>query len=384
MSPSQSSLGRRKRGSAPISKTTSGTKTPGTKTTKTTGPYDRAFQQHLVDFGIYPEGYEYPDGRVPPEPEKMEEIVRFLAQPRPSLSPSRFSREDFRKFKRADAHAAKEKQVTNSVIPIIEGDVGDNKCVAGDIPFTNLDHLTDDSLVPGNPHRYYGARPEQLDRQVRTELSGRLIPSTQQDLPIAPNFFLGVKGPEGVPVVAQRQALYDGTLGERGIRDLLSYRSDPVYDKNAHTMTCTYHAGALKMYTIHAIPPANPGARPEYVMTLIRAYALTGNYDTYRQGVAAYRNGRDWAKQQRDEAIEQVNKRVAKIGTGASPPDDSAVLSFTTVSDSSLGRASRGTRTPRVSTAPSSITDPDTSADELSLDPGPQYKRHKPLGGFRR
>ncbi|KAK3359289.1 hypothetical protein B0T25DRAFT_564309 [Lasiosphaeria hispida] len=40
----------------------------------------------------------------------------------------------------------------------------------------------------------------------------------------------------------------------------------------------------------------------------IKAYVLTSDYDTYQQGAAEYRNGRDWAKQQRDEAIEQANR----------------------------------------------------------------------------
>jgi hypothetical protein len=57
----------------------------------------------------------------------------------------------------ADADAVKEKQVTTSVIPIIEGDIGDAKCVSGGIPFTNLGHLTDGTLVPGNPDIYYSA-----------------------------------------------------------------------------------------------------------------------------------------------------------------------------------------------------------------------------------
>jgi hypothetical protein len=364
MSSSQSSLGRRKRGSASTLKTTTSTKTSGTKTTKSTGPYDRAFLQHLIDFKIYPSGYEYPDGRIPPEPENIEEIERALAQPRPSLSPSRFSREDFRKFQRADAHAAKERQVTTSVIPIVEGDVGDSKCVAGEIPFTNLDHLTDGSLVPGNPDRYYGARPEQVNPQVRQKLGGRIIPSTQHDLPIVQNFSLAAKGPDGSSAVAQRQAVYDMTLGQRGILDTLSYgESEPVYDNKAHAIACTYHAGMLKVYASHAIPPANPGARPEYVTTQVGAYALTGNYDACRQGIAAYRNGRDWAKQQRDAAIEQANRRAIGTGAGAPLPDDDPALSFATVSDSTRGRgrASRGTLS-------SSFNDSDTSADELALD----------------
>jgi hypothetical protein len=111
-----------------------------------------------------------------------EEINRRLSQPRPSLRPSKFSEEAYEKFVQADADAdaVKEKQVTTSVIPIIEGDIRDAKCVAGGIPFTNLDHLTDGTLVPGNPDIYYDARPEQLARQVRNELSGRIIPSTQR------------------------------------------------------------------------------------------------------------------------------------------------------------------------------------------------------------
>ncbi|KAK3321448.1 hypothetical protein B0T19DRAFT_445206 [Cercophora scortea] len=380
MSSGPSSLGRRKRGSASASGSmASDAKTPGTKTTKSTGPYDRAFEQHLVDFGIYPDGYEYPDGRIPSEPGNLDEIARFLAEPRRSLSPTRCPNEHFRKFKRADTHAAKERQVTASVIPLIIGDVGDSKCVAGEIPFTNLDDLTDDSLVPGNPDLYYGARPEQLDRKVRAELEGCIVPSTQQDLPLAPNFFLAVKGPSGLPVVALRQACYDGALGARGIHALLSYgKPEPVYDNNAYTITCTYQAGTLKMYTSHPIRPIQ-GGRIEYVMTQVGGYALTGSYDGYRQGVAAYRNGRDWAKQKRNEAIEQTNKKFANSDAGVPPLDDNPALSFATVSDTSLGHDSRDTRTPRVSNASPSSSDPNTSADELTEDPGLQRKRHKPL-----
>ncbi|KAK4075189.1 hypothetical protein Purlil1_12774 [Purpureocillium lilacinum] len=39
-----------------------------------------------------------------------------------------------------------------------------------EFPFTNMGHLTDDSLEPGNPDLYYGARPEQLGRTVRKKI----------------------------------------------------------------------------------------------------------------------------------------------------------------------------------------------------------------------
>ncbi|KAL6409863.1 hypothetical protein AUP68_06264 [Ilyonectria robusta] len=87
ISSSRSSLGRRKRGSLSPSKSNA---TPNNTTTKRTGPYDRAFQQHLINHGILPLGYGYPDGRVPPEPMNMDEIPHALEQPKASLTPSQF------------------------------------------------------------------------------------------------------------------------------------------------------------------------------------------------------------------------------------------------------------------------------------------------------
>ncbi|KAI1501819.1 hypothetical protein F5X99DRAFT_408629 [Biscogniauxia marginata] len=308
MSSSQSSLGHRKRGSASPSKSNTAHQTTSTKST---GPYDRAFQQHLIDYGIYPDGYEYPDGKSLPQPDNTDDILEALKRPRLSLSPSRFSNDDFRKFKRADTHASKEWQVISTVVPIIEGNAEDNKCVSGQVPFMNLSPLTDGSLVPGNPDRYEGARPEQLNRQIRSKLGGYVVPSTQHDLPIAPNFFLAVKGPDGSSAVAGRQACYDGALGARGIQVLRSYgESKPMYDNNTYAITSTYYAGTLKMYTSHSLPPNMLGASPEYVTTQIKAYALTSDADTFRAGAGAYRNARDWAKQQRDETIRKANERV--------------------------------------------------------------------------
>ncbi|KND87039.1 hypothetical protein TOPH_08337, partial [Tolypocladium ophioglossoides CBS 100239] len=126
MSSSQSSLGRRKRGSQSPKKRGSqspskSNATPNTTSTRSTGPYDRTFQQHLIDHNILPLRYEYPDGRLPPEPDNMDEIHRALAQPRASLSPSKFTNDDFRKFERADAQSFKERQVMTKVIPMFEG-----------------------------------------------------------------------------------------------------------------------------------------------------------------------------------------------------------------------------------------------------------------------
>jgi len=363
---------------------------PTTKTTitKSTGPYDRAFQQHLIDGGVYPDEYEYPDGRVPPQPDNWEEINWRLAQPWPSLSPSHFSDGEFRKFKRADAHVFKEKQVTESVIPVIEGKIRDAKCISGGIPFTNLNHLMDGTLVPGNPDRYYGARPEQLDWRVRTELSGHIIPSTQHDLPIAPTFFLAAKGPDGSLAVAGRQASYDGALGARGIQSLQSYRQDePIYNNHTYTITSIYYGGTLKMYTSHTSQPTDPGGQPEYYMTQINGWSMTGNWETFWQGATAYRNGIDWAKKQRDQAIKRANERAndSQAGTPAIDSSFDPVSSFASEasleephtieplsqeSQTLLSEDSNTTANPQES---------ETSTDELVLDyrlPAKRSSRH--------
>ncbi|KAI3321229.1 hypothetical protein HD806DRAFT_524175 [Xylariaceae sp. AK1471] len=220
--------------------------------------------------------------------------------------------EEFWQFKQADAYASKEPQVMFTVIPFIEGKVRDGKCVSGQIPFENRDSLTDGSLVPGSPDRYYGARPEQLDQQVQTQLGGHIVPSTQHDLPIAPNFFLNTKGPDGSTAVAQRQACYDGALGARGINSLQIYgdpESDP--DNKAYTLTSTYQNGHLRIYVSYLLP-ARPGMSREYVMTQISSWSLINNVSTFRQGIAAYRNARDWAKKVRDEAITKANETAAR------------------------------------------------------------------------
>lgn len=50
-----------------------------------------------------------------------------------------------------------------------------------------------------------------------------VIPSTQEDLPIAPSFFLAAKGPDGSAAVTKRQASHDGAMGAKGIDSLKSY-----------------------------------------------------------------------------------------------------------------------------------------------------------------
>ncbi|RKL09692.1 hypothetical protein BFJ70_g16629 [Fusarium oxysporum] len=229
-----------------------------------------------------------------------------------------------------------------------------------DISFTNIDHLTDVSLICAKPDLYYGARPEQLHKEVRRVLDNYIVPSTQDDLPILPNNFVEVQGPDGSLSVATRQALYDVTLGTRDFQSLLSYGATELhYDNKASALAWTYHGGTLKAYASHVLEPSTPEAPPGYAMTQTKGWSLTSDLETFRQGATAYRNGRDWAKNQRDEAIAEANGKVADIEATCIP---------NTVARRMPQGDTPDTKSYDTTNVPFALRYEETSENELSLD----------------
>ncbi|KAI1325092.1 hypothetical protein F5Y16DRAFT_423311 [Xylariaceae sp. FL0255] len=283
----------------------------GTTTTEDTGPYDRAFAQHLKDFGIYPCGFESSEVGAHP-PANLEEIRQALKQRRPSMSSTSFTEFDFNKARSRVNAINNEIDIMTKVLPILEGEC-DPRFSCGRIPFRNLKPLTDGSLTPGHPDWYHGAIPGRLDRQILQEISRLVVPSPRERTPILPNFFLAMKGPRGRFDVIDLQANYDGVLGARAMQSLQSYRSTPVFDKNAYTLTSTFLSGILTIYAIHPQPATRPDGRCIYIMTLVDVQILYLNAEGFRAGVSAYRNARDWAVRRRNEAITQANERIAQI-----------------------------------------------------------------------
>ena len=314
--------------------------------TRKTSAYDPAFEQHLIDHGVYPDGF----GGIKnlQEPDNWEEINARLALPRASLSPSRFTRECFLNFKEKNQEALTENTVMSKAFPIIAG--------TADIPsqenllFGNLKDLTDGSITKAKPDFYDGSRPADLHKDTREELGPYIIPSTNTAAPCLPNFFTEGKGPNGNAAVCKRQALYDGAVGARGVHKLRSY-VDPemTYDNNAYTITSTYHpSGLLTMYTTHPTVSENPANPTEYRMTQLNGWHMTGNPDTFRQGARALRNARDWTKEKREKFIAAANSKV-------SDAEHSDLVSST---QSFISLSSNEPTHP----------ESETSADELALD----------------
>ena len=155
---------------------------------------------------------------------------------------------------------------------------------------------------------------------------------------------------------------YDMALGERAQFSLRSFKDPaPVFDNTPSTIGYTYLDGTLKMYATHSIGPSAPGRPPGYVMTQIGAYAMTNDIH-FKQGAAAYRNGRDFAKEQRDEAIESANKAVRNEGIDPS-------LSLVRGVSADTEPPSQDTITHHESNRTPSLYDADTSADLADLIP---------------
>ncbi|KAL9071439.1 MAG: hypothetical protein Q9157_005472 [Trypethelium eluteriae] len=305
-----------------------------TAKTKSTGPYSRNFEQILVDHGIFPPLYKYPDGRRPEKPKNIEEIKKRAEQRRSSLSPSRYTDEEFEEFQYLTTKSSNEDHISRNVVNTIEGSTQETYTFSTKVKFANLQSLIDYPLTPGNPDLYDGAPPEQLDRRVRDRLYGTIIPSTLETHPIVPNFFLHLKGSDGTIRVAQRQCVYDGALGERGQHQLRSYGTNEAnFDNNAHTITSVYLHTMLSIYTVYTTQSSN---RQEYYTYPIGSWAMAGDIETFRRGAAAFRNLRDWAKEQRDEAIGLANSIADQSESENNPSQKGAEPALTS---SSLSRA---------------------------------------------
>ena len=310
----------------------------------------------MIDQGVYPARYRTADGSRPPKPNNISQIRDILGQPRPSLSPSRFSDTAFEDFQDANEQAGSESRVMATVVPVIAGSKDRNYNIAGDIPFNNMKKFHPNITTP-KPDLYYGASASEIDTRVQDDIGEYIIPSTNKKHPVVPNYSLAGKAKSGNADVAQRQGMYDGGVGARSMHKLQNYgNTTPVYDGNAYTLSSTYHDGQMKMYATHPAPPARRGGNLRYYTTQLDTYGMTGNINSFRSGATAYRNAREWTKEQRDRFISDANTVAQRQST--------ETRSFDENEDTDVS-----------SDAEEESDNSETSADELALDHDSFVKR---------
>ncbi|PQE23910.1 glyoxylate reductase protein [Rutstroemia sp. NJR-2017a WRK4] len=321
---------------------------------------DAAFEQELIDNGVYPPGYD------DVEPENLEEIVEKLGQPRASLSPSLFSRDEFLHFRRKNDEATTEAEIMSQVFPMITGKT--NIPSGYDQLFNNLKPLGDHISNPKTDY-FNGSRTAEIRPKVQNDLEQYIIPSSQRHRPALPNFFMEAKGPDGKASEAKRQTTQDLAAGARGMLRMQSYGlDDPVFDNKAHTFGSTYHSGYMQLYAMHPTEPGDADGKPEYHTTKVRGFDLTDNLDIHRQGIGAFRNLRDLAKERRAEFIASANETADSDDEPEVASVDTYLTSFISTSQSTQSE---------LFTVDSDHEESDsTSADELVI-PALPKKRTK-------
>ena len=271
-------------------------------------PYDAAFRQHLINYGIFPPDYKYPGGAYVPRPPNWQELLDQIRKPRPSLDgldPNAL----FDQIRGAASNNS-ELQANRELIPKLGSTNEEQESSSGGLPLGNYFPLTNGTLVASNPDLYHGVRPEQLKETVRKTLNNILVPSSRTNLPILPNFFLAVKAFSDNESIALNQACYDGAFGARAMQASESFSLGKYSSSgNARVISSTIGHGTLKLYACHSYESRNSERYYEYTMSLIRAYTLNESTETCLAGLKAYRNLVDWANTQRQEVIERLNRK---------------------------------------------------------------------------
>ena len=248
------------------------------------------------------------------KPSNIKEIKKMLSAPRPSLTSIFIIQPAFQAFVSARRAAANEPRTTDQALLLIAGKARFR--TQRSIRFTNLCDLTDGSIITGRPDFYDGEQSRKLSKRVRNELSKYIIPSKNKKNPCLPNFFTEAKGGSKSPRVSWRQACYHGTLGARGMDMLRCYiDSEKFLETDAYTITSTYNteAGLLTLYTIHAVRTANSNSTIQYQMTQLGQWDMASTSISFREGASAYRNARDWAKEQRCRFIAAANAKTQSL-----------------------------------------------------------------------
>lgn len=273
--------------------------------------FDDAFDLHLADHRIFIDNIDV-------KPDNKADIISKLAAKRPEPEESDLTTEKFERFQQCNNVALQEDTIMSTVLPIISGAAG--TITANNLLFGDLEHLTDGGLTKSVASCCDGLLLSHIGLQIRKDLGRYIIPSINTPAICLPNFFM-----EGASVrnwkVAKRQGIHCGALAARGVSQLRSYVNlDTALDDNAYTVVAIYcNSGLLQLFAIHLARFGSDDIA--YYMTLLRSFNLTDDLESFRTGVRALRNVRDWAKEQRQTLADAANaKSRAPLPALSLPP----------------------------------------------------------------
>lgn len=272
-------------------------------------PYDNGFAEHLEMHGCY-------SARNPKSerPSNFDDINRVMRRHRDSLSSASFTEQHFKAFDLEAASAYNEASVMHNLLPLVAGELIRNP----DVCFSNVQHLTNGTLVAPQPDAYYGEDRRTLEGNVLDKLDKFIVPS-KTPYPVLPNFFIEAKGPTGVFEIATRQILYDGAIGARAMHMARQFvDADTALDNYARTFGAIFHGfgdqTVLTLYSFHVIPSEDAGQPLQYSTTKVASFLMNSS-EAWRDGARAFRNLRDFASEQRKELVAAMNLAASTSAT---------------------------------------------------------------------
>ena len=279
--------------------------TEETNKTKSSNAYDANFMLKLAQNRVLGPKWD----RLPAN---CDHIKERQARRRASLSPSRYSINDFKDFMNQIIAAHKEEEVMQHVVPRIKGDkaypsIQNQQC-------RKWKPLVDADLVFPKPDYYEGILQCYENKSICQSLDEWIIPADCLEAPFIPNFFLEAKAPRGSPDIVRNQACYHGAFGARAIHKLRNYGIEETYDENSYTFSATYASGILRTYAHFLSKPEDKRNPPHYRMAPLGIWALENSPDAFCQGATALRNLRDLAHELRVKFVEAANKKLRKAG----------------------------------------------------------------------
>jgi hypothetical protein len=274
-----------------------------------------------------------------------------LKQPIPSVTPTNPDIiADFNNVCAITVTAPNEHSTTRDILEYLEG----SRASRTHYRALNVHQNNYLPLIPSfirfpQPDLYDGARAINICLSVRQALNLVILPSASlPSAPMASNFNFENKGPTGQHSVAIRQLALGLAYAARGIHALLRYgapsggkprrsrrsggggdNTQDNDDASAHSLgfnrALSFGAslahGNLKLLMMHmvlcgddhpypAATPSTPRPLVVYVMTQLRGIDLTDSVEAYCDGLTAFRNIRELAREVRDEAISVANARA--------------------------------------------------------------------------
>ncbi|CAG9994430.1 unnamed protein product [Clonostachys byssicola] len=254
------------------------------------------FLRKCIRYRIYPRTHTTPKRDFTPEPKNIDLIFEILKRKPDDDS---VGDAEYKNFKKVTAQAISELAVIKNVAPLLMGSSEINNM--WNIPFLNLDTMTEGELSAPQPDMCDGVLPERVEDMVRDELDTVIAPSGDAEALLATNFFFQVKGPKGKFGIVQKQVTLDGAYGARMMHALQNFgKETPEFDDNAYTFSATYIEGMLSLYAHHvAAPTIHTKNHPGYHITLLRGFQLLDKW-AFADGVYAFRALRKLAQKHQD------------------------------------------------------------------------------------